>query len=212
VPGLDTAAAPAALELPSPVASKGAPTEETPAPKPLTAATPTMPTEPETEPVAWRRPVETRLGGLLFVLGVAQRLGFYADFTEPAAPGLGLDPWRFLALVGTRLAGVGERSDEDLWEDALWALLEELARDEEESTPEAELDAHATAIRGWIEAHVDLPLHEVLERPARIYADETRVDAVFSLAAHPIEIRLAGLDLDPGWIPAAGRALYFHFE
>ena len=32
------------------------------------------------------------------------------------------------------------------------------------------------------------------------------------LAELPIAIRLAGLDRDPGWIPAAGRSVAFHFE
>ena len=32
-----------------------------------------------------------------------------------------------------------------------------------------------------------------------------------SLAALPIAIRLAGLDRDPGWIPAAGHAVAFRF-
>ena len=26
------------------------------------------------------------------------------------------------------------------------------------------------------------------------------------------EIRMAGLDRDPGWVPAAGRVISFHFE
>jgi len=33
-----------------------------------------------------------------------------------------------------------------------------------------------------------------------------------SLTELPLEIRLAGLDRDPGWIPAAGRFLAFHFS
>jgi hypothetical protein len=34
----------------------------------------------------------------------------------------------------------------------------------------------------------------------------------FSLETYPLEIRLAGLDRDPGWIPAAGRTVRFRFE
>jgi hypothetical protein len=154
----------------------------------------------------WLRPVETEIGGLLFVLCVAQRLGLYADFTEPAAPGLPIDPWRFVALVGAQLLDRDEHED-----DALWTLLDELARGGGELRPD-ELTTHAAAIRRWVESNVDLPLRAVLERPALVHAGDLRVDAVFSLAEHPIEIRMAGLDIDPGWIPAAGRALHFHFE
>jgi hypothetical protein len=155
----------------------------------------------------WLRPVETEIGGLLFVLCVAQRLGLYADFTEPAAPGLAIDPWRFVALVGSQLLDRDEHED-----DALWTLLDELARGGGDELPPRELSTHAAAIRDWLESRVDLPLRAVLERPALVHVDDLRLDAVFSLAEHPVEIRIAGLDIDPGWIPAAGRALHFHFE
>ncbi|MDX6475106.1 MAG: hypothetical protein QOH95_617 [Gaiellaceae bacterium] len=161
----------------------------------------------EPVPLAWRPPVATGLGGLLFLVGVAQRLGLYADFTEPAAPGLALDPWRFVALVGAALVDLEHQR-----EDPIWALLAELARGDDERLPSDELDLHTASVREWLETNVELTPPEMLERPALVYADDTRVDAVFALVGHPIELRLAGIDIDPGWIPAAGRGLYFHFE
>lgn len=47
---------------------------------------------------------------------------------------------------------------------------------------------------------------------ARVFVTTTHLDVVFSLADLLIEIRLAGLDRDPGWIPATGRIIRFHFE
>jgi hypothetical protein len=47
---------------------------------------------------------------------------------------------------------------------------------------------------------------------ATLACTTTRLDVHLSLADLPIEIRLAGLDRDPGWIPAAGRSIAFHFE
>lgn len=41
-------------------------------------------------------------------------------------------------------------------------------------------------------------------------ADRVRVH--FSLVNHPIELRIAGLDRDPGWVPAAGRTIVFLYE
>ena len=38
------------------------------------------------------------------------------------------------------------------------------------------------------------------------------VDVYYSLQTYPTEIRLAGLDRDPGWIPAAGRYVAYHFD
>ncbi len=46
----------------------------------------------------------------------------------------------------------------------------------------------------------------------RVFTTPTCVDVVLSLADLPIEIRCAGLDRDPGWIPAAGRTVSFRFE
>jgi hypothetical protein len=49
-------------------------------------------------------------------------------------------------------------------------------------------------------------------RPARIVAEGERLDARFALDRHPLAIRLAGLDRDPGWIPAARRDFRYAFE
>jgi hypothetical protein len=52
----------------------------------------------------------------------------------------------------------------------------------------------------------------VLERAARVVATDTNVDVHMALADLPVEVRLAGLDRDPGWVPAAGRSVAFHFD
>jgi hypothetical protein len=46
---------------------------------------------------------------------------------------------------------------------------------------------------------------------ARITVGATAVDVSLRLSELPLPIRVAGLDRDPGWIPAAGRTLSFHF-
>ncbi len=47
---------------------------------------------------------------------------------------------------------------------------------------------------------------------ALVLVTATHLDVVLSLSELPIAIRLAGLDRDPGWVPAAGRFVKFHFE
>jgi hypothetical protein len=47
--------------------------------------------------------------------------------------------------------------------------------------------------------------------PARVTATSTHLDVSMSLGELPVAIRLAGLDRDPGWVPAAGRFVAFHF-
>jgi len=52
----------------------------------------------------------------------------------------------------------------------------------------------------------------VCGRPATVVLTLTHVDVRFSLEHHPIELRMAGLDRDLDWIPAAKRYVAFHFR
>lgn len=52
----------------------------------------------------------------------------------------------------------------------------------------------------------------LLRMPARVRAGAERVEVFFELQRLPLPVRLAGLDRDPGWVPAAGRDLRFFFE
>ncbi|HVF42545.1 MAG TPA: hypothetical protein VM936_06025, partial [Pyrinomonadaceae bacterium] len=47
---------------------------------------------------------------------------------------------------------------------------------------------------------------------ARVSVTTTHVDVVMALSELPVEVRVAGLDRDPGWVPAAGRYVAFHFD
>ena len=47
---------------------------------------------------------------------------------------------------------------------------------------------------------------------ASILLTGVHLDIFFALSEHPLEIRLAGLDRDPGWVPAAGRFVRFHYQ
>jgi hypothetical protein len=60
-------------------------------------------------------------------------------------------------------------------------------------------------------AHDDLAAVFCRHR-AQITVTPTHVDVHLSLADLPITIRLAGLDRDPGWVPAAGRYIAFQFD
>lgn len=52
----------------------------------------------------------------------------------------------------------------------------------------------------------------VCEQHAHVTVTATNFDIYLELAELPIEVRLAGLDRDPGWVPAAGRFVEFHYE
>ncbi len=51
----------------------------------------------------------------------------------------------------------------------------------------------------------------LFKRQAAVTTSATHLDITFGLADLPIEVRLAGIDRDPGWIPAVGKFVYFHF-
>ena len=51
-----------------------------------------------------------------------------------------------------------------------------------------------------------------LRRPARVLVGATHVDLEISLKDISVPVRRAGLDLDPGWQPAFGRIIRFHFQ
>ena len=52
----------------------------------------------------------------------------------------------------------------------------------------------------------------LLRRRAHVFVTPTHVDIALRLVDLPLEVRFAGLDRTPGWIPAAGRFVAFHFE
>jgi hypothetical protein len=47
--------------------------------------------------------------------------------------------------------------------------------------------------------------------PGQCRLGAERVEVDLALADLPLPLRLAGLDRDPGWLPAEGRAIAFHF-
>ena len=52
----------------------------------------------------------------------------------------------------------------------------------------------------------------MLRRPGRVQVTASRLDVTSELADLPIEVRVAAIDRDPGFVPDAGRSLYFHFH
>jgi hypothetical protein len=52
----------------------------------------------------------------------------------------------------------------------------------------------------------------VVRRRARVEADPGWIDAFFPLEAVSTDVRAAGLDLDPGWIPWLGVVVRFLYE
>ncbi|HEY3836422.1 MAG TPA: hypothetical protein VGL72_07620 [Bryobacteraceae bacterium] len=238
-------------------------------------------------------PLETAFGGIFFLLNVALYLELYGDFSNPLHPGLAINIWNFLAILGDEFVG------EDLRSDPLWTLLASLAGRNPlqhpgagflapdswrippawlEQFPEAgvihptlahdrfilthqakfrivdvplsgrnPLQSLADEMRpyplaaapieidpappeqsrlsrwtGWMTGYLRARLARALGRddaatllcriPALLRITPAHVHIYLRLEGYPVEIRLAGLDRDPGWIPAAARHISFHFD
>ncbi|HSL54300.1 MAG TPA: hypothetical protein VK868_07885, partial [Pyrinomonadaceae bacterium] len=153
--------------------------------------------------------IETDLGGLFYLINLAIFLEIYNDFTSPVEKlHDDLSIWDFVAIVGKEIDQ--ENSDDEIWE-----FLRNLAdRDHELITPAWLLD-----LLPHIRARLNLALGInddlapiLLHHHAKVTITPTHLDVHFSLCDHPIEIRLSGLDRNPGWMPAAGRFIAFHYD
>jgi hypothetical protein len=162
---------------------------------------------------------ETSFGGIFFLLNLAIALGYYPDFSAPADHSLELNIWDFLALMGLEFCDAGQ-----FRQNRLWTALAQLAGRAEEEAP-GEYFNPGESRQEWVgrtAAEIRDRLGRAFNRddgpeflcrlPARVALTHVRVDVHFSLNDHPIEIRMAGLDRDLGWIPAAGRYVAYHFE
>ena len=196
-----------------------------PAASPATPDLPALAPEPPTATAAARhglaRSARSPHAGLLYGLRLAMQLGLYADFTQPRQPGISLPPADWLALLGLRLFGPAFQQD------PLWPLLAAWAgRAPGDAPAQGFVPAHGQALPAWLDAQARdcqhlarqaLPrrrsaLRWLCQQPGRWVLSSSRLDAYFDLAAHPLAIRQAGLDRDPGWLPAAGLAVWLHFN
>ncbi|HET9652913.1 MAG TPA: hypothetical protein VFP36_12010, partial [Usitatibacter sp.] len=165
------------------------------------------------EPAAGTVECATRFGGLFYVLNVALHFGLYGDFTQPRRRGIELDPWDFVALCGQRWFG------DRFAADALSPFLARLAGREARQRVAAPrwmkrflpaMEARIAAALG--ERRVSRAAVRLACADGRVADGGDRIDVYLELARLPLAVRYAGLDRDPGWIPAAGRIVSFHFD
>jgi hypothetical protein len=159
--------------------------------------------------------IETDLGGLFYLINLAIFLEIYSDFTSPVEQFHDdLSIWDFVTIVGREI-----NQDRDL-DDPIWTGLQDLQNSHDNpeilSTPTwlADLLPHIKArliLALGIEDEAALS-NLLLHHHAKVTITPTHLDVFFPLADHPIEIRLSGLDRNPGWVPAAGRFIAFHYD
>lgn len=189
-------------QAPSPMAPAHVEIDRAPGPPPVAPPLATAPVAPDAE-VA----ILSEFGGLLFVLNALDNLELYSIGLAERED-LEISVWEFLRRTGMAWAG-------DAFErDALHGFLAHLVEEEAPATATAlDLEPVLARVRDHVRSVMDLDRAELLlvQQPARIVHSATHVDGHFALERHPIAIRVARLDRNPGWIPGAGRYVSFHF-
>lgn len=164
--------------------------------------------------------VQTAFGGIFYLLNVALSLGIYSDFTRPRGPNPALSPFDWLALLG------GYWFAAEFEADPLWPALAALAGrtptelpglPEEIADPQVWLAREIERVHERLATGLPEPFARglpgcVCRQDAEVCVTDQRVEVRFALATHPVALRLAGLDRDPGWLPAAGREITFHYD
>lgn len=138
----------------------------------------------------------TGWGGVLFLINALQRLDVESVLAAPGAP----TGWRLLHALG-RAFGMPE--DETLAEFLA-------AQDLDTAAPPALVAQWALRLEMLYGPDGLWPLP--LEQPGRLRATETHLDLDLATTEIDIRLRLAGLDLDPGWVPWLGRVVSFHYD
>lgn len=63
---------------------------------------------------------------------------------------------------------------------------------------------------GWLHRR-DLNIRRLVLRPGAVAATDTHVDICFHMNHTDLAVRMAALDLDPGWVPSLGRVIQYHY-
>ena len=63
----------------------------------------------------------------------------------------------------------------------------------------------------YLYRYAKLGLCQMLNRPGRIASSKTHLDILFNMKQIDIRIRMAGLDINPGWVPWLARVVQFHY-
>ena len=169
-----------------------------------------------------RRRALTRFGGLLFLLGLVEELKLAPEIL--AHPALGVRPFRRVMLwLALALAPIEENDPAALAFAGLPPDVE-LPLDHE---PLGETEIVAiNSLAARIVEHLSVLIDQRVEwrgdraaliefvcrRRAEIVADPGWIEVRFSLDEVATEIRRAGLDLDPGYVPWLGVVVRFIYE
>lgn len=150
--------------------------------------------------------VDTAQGGLLFLLNLLNRA---------EARSLMRDGWELLPHGWAWLCRLGLELGLDTRDPLAEAIALQLGLDSGASlTRLPALPGRAlllTLVNYWYGgAGVWQPA--LLARTAQVRLSPSHVDMTLALAAVQLPVRLAGLDINPGWLPWLGKVVEFHYD
>ncbi|MEP3331178.1 hypothetical protein [Sedimentitalea sp.] len=168
--------------------------------------------------------IATALGGIPFLVNL------YVKPISARAPELGAcldaaaqpDDGKWTALE--RLARALLARSDPLPDDAIWHGLRILdARPIDTAALPHKADRRAAAAcETWLASAIGpagkastsdtRAFADLLTYPARVFVTPVHLDVVLPAQAQNLDLRRAGLDLDPGWQPRFGRIIAFHYS
>lgn len=140
-------------------------------------------------------------------------INWLRDFDGISSLPAPFSPWLWLALLQRECCRVWRLP----LDESLQLLLLEIGglseRDLHESNEEFVV-ASVHSARDFLQRRMrdfHLEYYDWLAVPAHVQLEQAYVQVHLHESAVRLDLRLAGLDLNPGWVPWLGRVIYFHF-
>jgi hypothetical protein len=93
-----------------------------------------------------------------------------------------------------------------------WRTLMRLPRGVDLGREDCLLAVCQLVLARYLRRYARISPRRLVRRPALVHATPTHIDLCFDARWVELEVRLAGLDLDPGWVPWLGRVVSFHYD
>lgn len=185
------------------LADAGAALQITPDPEPSRPPGPCRAAQPPHPAIDWMSAPHaidgpTRVGGLLFLLPVLERVGLPAWLQAHPDAGGALPA----LVMGELLHRLGVADDDPAW----W-----LGRPTVEADERRQAARWLAACRRHLRVAIGIGPASLCLRPAQMVITPTHADVWLAFDQLDLRIRRAGLDIDPGWLPWFGRVVRFHY-
>jgi len=114
-----------------------------------------------------------------------------------------------------QLLGLAQALLSEVPPDPAWGLLHSLAEEDVSvSSLEPWLSQALPLVKAYLAERLQKPgsFEALILEPATLYVTRTHVDIRFSLDQIRLDIRAAGLDQNPEWVPELARIITFYYE